>query len=48
MVILDGASAHSDGVDEYALLIDDGHAPRKGDQTVIGMLNAVKRLVGLR
>jgi hypothetical protein len=48
MVVLDNAAAHTDGADEHAVLIDDGHAAGKGDQTVIGMLDALKRLAGLR
>src|SRR6478609_3307154 len=48
MVVLDRAAAHPDGADQHAVLIDDGHAAGEGDQTVVGVLDAVKRLAGLR
>ena len=40
MIVLDRAATHTDGADQDALLIDDGHATRKGDESAIGMLDA--------
>src|SRR5262245_66244107 len=48
MVVRDRAAAHTNRADEQASLIDDGYAAGKGDQAVDGMLDAVKRLGGLR
>src|SRR5262245_54934572 len=48
MVVRDRAAAHTNSADEHAILIDDGYTARKGDQAVVGMLDAVKRLGGLR